>query len=89
MTVCRRVHYSGNVQGVGFRYRTQRLAQGYAVHGFVRNLADGRVELLVEGEVAEVERFLGALQVEMDGYIEAINVQHEELQGMTGFRIAY
>src|SRR5882724_11794956 len=88
MTVCRRVEYSGRVQGVGFRYSTQRLAQRYAVHGFVRNLADGRVELLVEGEIAEVERFLEAVQAEMDGYIEATRVQDEALQGITGFRIA-
>lgn len=89
MTVCRRVEYSGRVQGVGFRYSTQRLAQGYAVHGFVKNLADGRVEVLVEGELTEVERFLAAVQVEMDGYIEATNVQDEALRGLNGFRIAY
>jgi acylphosphatase len=89
MTVCRRVEYSGRVQGVGFRYTVQRLAQGYAVNGFVKNLADGRVEIFVEGELVEVERFLAAVQVEMGGYIEATRVHDEALQGLTGFRIAY
>jgi acylphosphatase len=88
MTVCRRVHYSGSLQGVGFRYRTKRLAEGYAVHGFVKHLPDGRVEMLVEGEITEVERFLEAVQAEMDGYIEATQVQEVELRGVTGFRIA-
>jgi acylphosphatase len=89
MAVCRRVEYSGRVQGVGFRCTVQRLAQGYAVNGFVKNLPDGRVEILIEGELVEVERFMEAVQVEMAGYIEAARVHDEALQGLTGFRIAY
>ena len=54
----RRVLYSGHVQGVGFRYTTRGIAQGYAVTGFVRNLSDGRVELVAEGNPAIVEAFL-------------------------------
>lgn len=50
--------YSGNVQGVGFRYTTASLAQGWPVRGFVQNLPDGRVKLVVEGE----ERHLNALE---------------------------
>jgi acylphosphatase len=65
----RRVYYSGRVQGVGFRYTAHRLAQGFDVSGFVRNLDDGRVELLAEGDPAELERFLGAIQDRFGGYI--------------------
>lgn len=54
----RQVHYSGQVQGVGFRYEAQRLAQGYAVAGYVQNLADGRVKLVVEGAPRELEQYL-------------------------------
>ena len=54
----REVLYAGHVQGVGFRYTVQRLARGYSVTGFVRNLSDGRVELVVEGESGEVDGFL-------------------------------
>jgi acylphosphatase len=89
MTIGRRVHYSGRVQGVGFRYQAQRLAQGHAVHGVVRNLSDGRVELFVEGESTEVERFLEAVQRNMTGYIEAATVADEPPQGYTDFRIGY
>ena len=89
MTIGRRVHYSGRVQGVGFRYTALRLAQGYAVHGLVRNLHDGRVEMVVEGEAAEVERYLEAVQQTMAGYIEATSVEDEPPQGFADFRIGY
>ena len=46
----RRVVFSGRVQGVGFRFTCQSLARGFDVAGYVRNLADGRVELVAEGE---------------------------------------
>lgn len=52
------VYYAGHVQGVGFRYTASSLARGYDVAGFVRNLPDGRVELVAEGNVQEVDAFL-------------------------------
>ncbi len=58
----RRVHYEGRVQGVGFRYTTKRIAAGYDVFGWVRNLPDGRVELEVSAEQDE----------ELDDFLEAI-----------------
>jgi len=56
------VLYSGTVQGVGFRYTVQQLAAGFEVCGTVRNLLDGRVELVAEGERAELEAFLAAIR---------------------------
>ena len=56
------MHYVGRVQGVGFRYATRRLAQEYDVSGSVRNLPDGRVELVVAGDSDEVEAFLSAVR---------------------------
>ena len=49
-----RVHYEGRVQGVGFRYTTLQIAKEFEVAGVVRNLADGRVHLEVEGRAADV-----------------------------------
>lgn len=55
------VFFKGHVQGVGFRYTCRSLAKGFAMTGFVRNLADGRVELVAEGERAELEAYLDAI----------------------------
>jgi len=50
--------YQGMVQGVGFRATSRRLAQSYALKGWVKNESDGSVSLLVHGEAAEVQAFL-------------------------------
>jgi acylphosphatase len=52
------VLYEGRVQGVGFRFTVRHIAKGFDVTGWVRNLADGRVELQVAGDEAEVRSFL-------------------------------
>ena len=57
MRVARRYLISGRVQGVGFRYFTEAAAAREGLHGWVRNLPDGRVEIDVEGEADAVERF--------------------------------
>lgn len=87
----RHVFYEGRVQGVGFRYTTRRIAQEYDVVGWVRNLPDGRVELLVAGEPKEVTGFLdGVAQSELASFIKG-TVQHklegDALQGLRGFEI--
>lgn len=51
------IFYKGNVQGVGFRYSVKATATGFEVTGTVRNLSDGRVELVAEGEKSELEAF--------------------------------
>lgn len=59
----RHVFYSGRVQGVGFRYSTKRIASGFDVTGWVKNLPDGRVELFVQAfDAEEVEAFLEDIQ---------------------------
>jgi acylphosphatase len=63
------VHFTGRVQGVGFRYSTLQVSKEFEVSGWVANLADGRVQVEVEGEKPEVERFLAALEERMHGHI--------------------
>jgi acylphosphatase len=89
MTVCKRVVYSGRVQGVGFRYTAQQLAAGYAVAGHVRNCPDGDVELIVEGEADEVDRFLGAVAARMAANIARTTVREEPASGRQGFHIRH
>ena len=63
------VHFSGRVQGVGFRYTTLQVAQEFEVAGFVCNLPDGRVQVEAEGRPEEVAAFVTALEERMHGYI--------------------
>jgi acylphosphatase len=56
------VLYSGDVQGVGFRFAARELAASFDVCGAVRNLADGRVELIAEGTPNELEAFRQAIR---------------------------
>ena len=85
-----RVLYEGYVQGVGFRWTTKRIAQGYDVSGWVRNLPDGRVELQVSGEDEEVEAFMRAIREStLGGHIAAERAAEIEIPGpFRGFRIA-
>tara|TARA_B100001778_G_C18440607_1_gene562135 strand:+ start:102 stop:380 length:279 start_codon:yes stop_codon:yes gene_type:complete len=69
------VHYSGRVQGVGFRYIVKSLVPGYEVLGTVKNLPDGRVEMVAEGQQVELEDFLQAIR---DSGLRR-NIQDEEL----------
>ena len=56
------VFYSGRVQGVGFRYTVKALTPGFEVTGTVRNLDDGRVEMIAEGEREELDAFRQAIR---------------------------
>jgi acylphosphatase len=83
------VLYSGRVQGVGFRVSIRQLACGYEVTGTVRNLPDGRVELIAEGARAEVEAFLtGIAESDLSGYIAKKHETWQPAQGnLRGFAI--
>ena len=66
------VHFSGRVQGVGFRYTALWLAKEFEVAGYVQNLPDGRVRLEVEGETDEIGRFIAAIEERMQGYVRQV-----------------
>lgn len=86
-TVCKRVYYSGHVQGVGFRYTAQSLAAGFRVAGYVRNLADGRVELVAEGEPDQVDGLLTAVARRMAYHLTDAAVEDCSAAGYKGFSI--
>ena len=69
------------MQGVGFRFRTVRVAANYDVSGYVRNAMDGRVEVVVEGNDSQIELFLADLADTMNSYIRETNEQTEPFTG--------
>ena len=60
--ITEQILFSGRVQGVGFRYTTQRIATGLPLRGFVRNLPDRRVEVIVTGSAASIQRLIAGLR---------------------------
>ncbi|MFQ5502648.1 MAG: acylphosphatase [Phycisphaerae bacterium] len=75
------VLFSGRVQGVGFRYITHTLSNDYQVTGYVKNLPDGRVEAVIEGDQLEIDRFINAIQAEMEDHIQEIHVTESPVSG--------
>jgi acylphosphatase len=66
------VFFSGHVQGVGFRFSVLQIAREYDVAGFVSNLADGRVQLEVEGSEQDIASLVDAVQEKMHGYVRKV-----------------
>ncbi len=77
----REIYFSGRVQGVGFRFTTRAIAARYDVRGFVRNLADGRVQLVVEGLPHVIDRFVQAVENEMSRYLDGTQVATSKATG--------
>ena len=88
----KRIHvfYSGSVQGVGFRFSAEIAARRLKVTGWVKNLSDGRVELVAEGEERQLKDLMEAISSEMSAYIRDADVSWEEPTGkFRGFGIAF
>jgi acylphosphatase len=83
------VLYGGHVQGVGFRYSVKTVATGFEVTGTVRNLPDGRVELLAEGLKEELDAFRQAIrEAGLDHFIRQEDVSWAAAEGsFRGFEI--
>lgn len=86
----KRTCYAGRVQGVGFRFTTQQVADRYEVSGYVKNLPDGRVEVVAEGAADELERFLAGIEQAMGRHIQERQSQTAPATGeFEGFSIRY
>ena len=83
------IFYSGRVQGVGFRYTARRTAAGFDVTGTVRNLPDGRVELIAEGSETELKDFRQAIcDAGLEHFIKNEELSWREATGeFRGFEI--
>jgi len=78
------VHFSGRVQGVGFRYTTTRIAANHPAAGVVENLPDGRVRLVIEGEPGHLDALVDAILVRMAGYVKDHTIDRSDPSGEFG-----
>jgi acylphosphatase len=85
------VYIEGLVQGVFFRYHTQRLARELGVKGWVRNLPDGRVEAVMEGKREALERMLDFCRRGPPGaVVERVEVERGKAEGrFRDFEVRY
>jgi acylphosphatase len=84
------VIFSGEVQGVGFRYTTNRIAGRYSVAGYVRNRPDGTVEMFLQGPSLDVNACLQDIQDAFAGYIRETRVEEAAYDArLHGFRITF
>lgn len=82
--------FSGTVQGVGFRFTAERLARRYPVTGYVRNLPNGQVEVLAEGEEKSLEEFLKSIREAFHSYLRNVDVKWGKATGeYKGFGIKF
>jgi acylphosphatase len=75
------VYYEGMVQGVGFRYTAEYIAGTLDVTGWVRNVSDGRVELVAEGNEDSLKELLGTIKEKMSPYIYNESIEWEPYTG--------
>ena len=69
-----RIFFTGRVQGVGFRFTAQILAQGLGVTGWVRNVHDGSVEMEAQGTVTEIRQLINQLKMRPPIRIEDVKI---------------
>jgi acylphosphatase len=88
--IAKHIIFKGRVQGVGFRYTTQRTADRYDLTGCVRNLPDGSVEALLQGTESNIQACLDDLQNAFGGYLRDAKITDQPVNPQYhDFRITY
>lgn len=88
--IAKHIIFSGRVQGVGFRYTTQRAASRYELTGFVRNLSNGTVEALLQGTKANIQACLNEIKDNFGGFLRDMQTNdHPVNPQYHDFRITY
>ena len=75
------VYYTGRVQGVGFRFTAEDIARDLEVCGWVKNLRDGRVEVVAEAEENNLKEFLSKIYEYFSRYIQDVDIDWQEAAG--------
>jgi acylphosphatase len=88
--IARQIVFIGHVQGVGFRYTVQGIADRWGVTGYVRNLPDGTVEMLAQGRAEDLDLCLDEIDAEFPGHVRERRVEQVPVNSRyTDFRIAF
>ena len=84
------VYYSGSVQGVGFRFTAEHASSSLGLTGWVKNLMDGRVEVLCEGNVPDLKKFLEKMDSGFKSYLRDSDIEWSKPTGeFDGFEIRF
>ncbi|MFH1201325.1 MAG: acylphosphatase [Candidatus Omnitrophota bacterium] len=84
------VVYSGRVQGVGFRFTVEHIARQINVVGWVKNLPDGKVEVLAQGSDEDLKDLLSEIKAELSSYIKNEDVSWSDVtEEFKNFRIKF
>ena len=84
------IYFSGTVQGVGFRYTCRSYSVELGLKGWVKNLSDGRVELLTEGSKAVITELVQKLKDHFGGYIHGVQEDYLDANGeFIDFKVAF
>ena len=82
--------YSGKVQGVGFRFTAESFAIEMGIDGWVKNLSDGRVQVVAEGPEDALKEFLKKIKQEFSHYIRDSAIQWQDASSeFNGFQIKF
>jgi len=72
--VARLIIFVGRVQGVGFRFTAHRMANRHQLTGFVRNLPDGNVEMLAQGQLEDIDDCIRDIKEDLTGYVKETKI---------------
>ena len=78
MDVAKLIVFSGNVQGIGFRYTAHRIAGRYSLTGYVRNTPNSNVELFLQGHPKDIEDCLDDIKATFSNYIREVKIEEAE-----------
>jgi acylphosphatase len=84
------IYYRGRVQGVGFRFTCQRVAENHGITGWVKNMPDGSVRLAAQGDESSIKKFLSEIDQNLSRFISDKEIEWQDFQEkLDNFNIRY
>jgi acylphosphatase len=84
------IYYRGRVQGVGFRFTCQRVAENHGITGWVKNMPDGSVRLVAQGDENSIKEFLTEIDQNLNRFISDKEIEWQDFpEKLDNFNIRY